>query len=405
MVKMNSIHAFLLASLLMPIIATGQTFKVLHSFADSPTDGRNPKCVLVLDSLGNLYGTTALGGMHAQGSAFMLNRGGKEVAELGFLRNGYYPVAGLLQGSQGDFFGTAEDGGDFEGLCATFGCGSVFKINKIHGETVLHEFTGRPDDGEQPQSLLVEDPAGNIYGTTTNGGLNNAGTIFRVDNSGNYTMTYDFCVDPPACTDGGAPIPGLILDPAGNLYGVGAGGGAFDAGVVFELTQNGEYEVLYNFTGGSDGSFPVSVLTFDDEGNLYGTTEDGGNNPCAVSGNGCGVVFELSPQLNGTWNETTLYTFCSLANCADGALPIAGPLVRDAAGNLYGTTEFGGLNSGGVVFKLDTSGNETVLHSFTGGTDGGVPMAGLAMDSAGNLYGTASGGGANGYGVVFEITP
>jgi len=179
--------------------------------------------------------------------------------------------------------------------------------------------------------------------------------------------------------------------------------------VVFELDSAGNETVLYGFTGGADGGVPDSVLLEDSAGNLYGTTEQGGNSEC-TGGAGCGVVFKLSPQSGGGWSETVLYTFCSLSNCADGAYPGTGPLVMDPAGNLYGTTYFGGTYDDGVVFKLDTAGNETILHTFTGGADGGFPNAGLIRDNAGNLYGTASGGGATCYtsftcGVVFKITP
>jgi len=171
-------------------------------------------------------------------------------------------------------------------------------------------------------------------------------------------------------------------------------GGADGQGTVFELDTTGKETVLYSFTGGADGGRPGSVLIADSEGNLYGTTEGGGKG----CGTGCGVVFELSPQ-GKSWAENVLYTFCSLSNCADGEEPVRGPLVRDAAGNLYGTTYFGGAhhncneNSCGVVFKLDTAGKETVLHSFTGGADGAEPAAGLIMDNAGNLYGTTELGG------------
>jgi uncharacterized repeat protein (TIGR03803 family) len=152
----------------------------------------------------------------------------------------------------------------------------------------------------------------------------------------------------------------------------------------------------------------------DSAGNLYGTTSNGGNSECG--GYGCGVIFKLSPEAGGGWSESVLYTFCSLTNCTDGERPLTGPLVMDSAGNIFGTTYFGGSHPNcngdtcGVVFKLDTTGKETVLHTFTGGADGALPYAGLVMDGHGNLYGTTQGGGASCYtsytcGVVFEITP
>jgi uncharacterized repeat protein (TIGR03803 family) len=182
--------------------------------------------------------------------------------------------------------------------------------------------------------------------------------------------------------------------------------------LVFKVDGTGNETVLHTF-GGSDGAYPDSVLLFDSQGNLYGTTQGGGSSgECA---NGCGVVFELSPR-NGPWEETVLYSFCPASGCTDGATPIAGPLVRDSAGNLYGTTYFGGAYCGsnegcGVVFKLDTAGTETVLHSFSGGADGAAPWGGLTSDSMGNLYGAASQGGdlkcqpgnGQGCGTVFKI--
>ena len=185
-----------------------------------------------------------------------------------------------------------------------------------------------------------------------------------------------------------------------TFYG-GAGFCNSGRGVVFKVDARGRETVVHTF-GGSDGANPDSTLLLDSQGNLYGTTANGGSSGCG--GTGCGAVFELSK--NET--ETVLYAFCSLSNCADGEEPV-GPLVSDSSGNLYGTTYFGGATDNGVVFKLSTNGNETVLHGFTGGADGASPAAGLTMDSSGNLYGTTQGGGATCYtsftcGVVFKIT-
>jgi uncharacterized repeat protein (TIGR03803 family) len=398
--------------------AQAQTFTVLHTFKGAPNDGELPFGVVIRDSAGNLYGTTESGGTGIYdvtgtcGTGFVLNKAGKEVAHLSFqLAGGCQPRAGLLRDAEGNFFGTTFLGGDT--TCYQFGCGTVFKVSKTGKGALLHKFTGTPD-GWFPEALLVEDAAGNLYGTTTNGGnFNNGGTVFKVDSSGNESILYSFCSE-ANCADGGGPDAGVIRDSSGNLYGVAAYGGDYGAGVVYELDTTGKETVLYNFTGGPDGGAPFSVLLLDSQGNLYGTTRGGGNLAC-FGGSGCGVVFELTPQTGGIWKEITLYTFCSLANCADGEDPVAGPLARDAAGNLYGTAYFGGENSFqcngscGLVFKLDTAGKETVLHSFTGGTDGAFPWAGLTIDNANNLYGTAAGGGdtacRGGCGVVFEITP
>ena len=196
--------------------------------------------------------------------------------------------------------------------------------------------------------------------------------------------------------DGAFPGPGIIRDAAGNLYGA-ASGGAYGEGTVYELSSSGEETLLYSFPGGSDGAQPSSTLLLDSQGNLYGTTQNGGNSECGGTGV-LGVVFELSPQSGGGWTEKVLYAFCSLSSCADGDRPLFGPLVMDAAGNLYGTTVFGGNSTKcngtcGVVFKLDTAGKESVLHNFTGGADGAIPAMGVTLDSSNNLYGTTEEGG------------
>jgi uncharacterized repeat protein (TIGR03803 family) len=279
---------------------------------------------------------------------------------------------------------------------------------------MLHKFTGN-SDGILPEALLVADKAGNLYGTAYVGGANGVGIVFKVSLSGKETILYTFT----GGSDGCYPYPGVILDSAGNLYGVTSeGGDGFcnsGDGVVFEVDTAGNETVLHTFNGG-DGAIPASALLFDSQGNLYGTTAYGGGG--SGCGNlGCGTVFELSPGSGGEWSETVLYSFCSLSNCADGQEPDTGPLVRDSAGNLYGTTYFGGAypncNGGdtcGVVFKLDRTGKETVLHSFMGGKDGAFPFTGLAMGGHGSLYGTTQGGGVTCYtsytcGVVFKITP
>jgi len=272
---------------------------------------------------------------------------------------------------------------------------------------------GTPD-GWFPESLLARDSLGNVYGVAGEGGTDSSGTVFKVDKHGEETVLHNFT----GGSDGCLPVAGLIADSAGNLYGVTAQGGSGFCdqgyGVVFKLDTAGNLRVLHTF-GFSDGAYPASVLLLDQAGNLYGTTEGGGNSTCGFDG--CGVFFELSPQQDGTWTETMLYAFCSVSGCADGAGPFSGPVVRDSAGNIYGTTTFGGsaqnCNGGtcGVVFKVDTSGKETGVHNFTGGADGAGPQAGLVTDASGELYGVALQGGDNkcnppsGCGTVFRIIP
>jgi len=403
----------LLASVVVPAQSRAQTFKVVHAFHGAPTDGAIPEAQLLRDAAGNIYGTTGAGGtgggtgcQYGCGTAFMLDKNGRRVWLHSFnSKNGLGPMAGLLRDKAGNLYGTTVLGGDT--TCYSYGCGTVFKLDKTGKETVLHKFGGNPD-GQFPEALLVEDSVGTLYVKTLEGGHYGYGTVFMLDQTGRGTALHSFGEG----ADGKLPYAGVIRDTTGNLYGVTGGGGAFAAGTVFELDNAGKETVLYDFTGGADGGFPVSVLLADRAGNLYGTTQQGGNGECG--GTGCGVVFELSPHSGGNWTERVLYVFCSLSNCADGERPIAGPLVRDAAGNLYGATFFGGASGEGVVFKLDLAGGETVLHSFTGGLDGAGPWAGLARDKSGNLYGATEVGGdakcvveknVPGCGVVFKITP
>ena len=270
---------------------------------------------------------------------------------------------------------------------------------------VLHSFQKRPD-GEYPFGDLIADGAGNLYGTTDEGGSCrrfSCGTVFKLAPDGTETVLRSF----PGGPRGFRPRAGLTADSAGNLYGTTSQGGVVlscsgGCGSVFKVTQSGRERVLYSFKGGAgDGSDPVANLLADSAGNLYGTTYYGGGEGCSF---GCGTVFKLTPG----GSEAVLHSFCSQANCADGSAPVAG-LIADSAGNLYGTTAYGGGSacggSGcGTVFKLEPDGTETVLHSFNGGKDGEDPNAGLIL-SNGSLYGTATGGGVNHFGTVFRLTP
>ena len=272
--------------------------------------------------------------------------------------------------------------------------------------TVLYTFTGT--DGSGPYAGLIQDEKGNLYSTTwvgsdlsgCSGFGYGCGVVFKVDPKGNETVLYTFT----GGVDGATPFSDVVRDEAGNLYGTTTNfwGGSSPFGTVFKLDPAGKETVLYSFTGGADGNEPFSGLVRDTDGNLYGTTAYGGD-LSACFGGGCGVVFKLDP----TDQETVLYTFTA---GADGAYPLSsGDLVRDEAGNLYGTAASGGDLSAcvsgygcGVVFKVDPTGKETVLYSFTGTPDGQAPEAGLLRDEEGNLYGTAEAGGASGHGAVFK---
>jgi uncharacterized repeat protein (TIGR03803 family) len=410
----------LLASTLIPAQTQQATkFEVLHTF--NGKDGAFPITQLTRDATGNIYGTTSEGGTGvctfgnskvSCGTAFKLDKAGKQVWLHSFqYGGGESPMAGLLRDADGNLYGTTVYGGENGSSCGAvkIGCGVVFKLDKNGTETVLHRFKGGTSDGQFPEALLIRDSAGNLYGTTIQGDQYDEGMAFKLDKAGTETILFTFDV-----TDGAEPFPGVVSDVAGNLYGTTSDGGSCDEGTVFELDPAGTETVLHNFCGG-DGAYPLSALIWDDAGNLYGTTQEGGSSD--VCDGGCGTVFELSPGSGGDWTEKVLYSFCSASGCTDGLGPLFGPLARDVAGDLYGTTIFGGSHRNcnddacGVVFKLDPSGNETVLHSFTGGVDGGNPKAGLTIDAAGNLYGTAAYGGdtkcdpPHGCGTAFKITP
>jgi uncharacterized repeat protein (TIGR03803 family) len=360
----------------------------LHSFTTNPPKGANPNGGVIRDSAGNLYGTTSAGGT-GYGVVFKVNTAGKETVLYSFTggADGGQPHAGLILDSAGNLYGTTYAGG--EG-----GAGVVFKVNMAGQETVLYSFTGGAD-GRWPNAGVIRDSGGNLYGTTQSGGTANSGVVYDLNTSGQERVLYSFT----GGADGGAPFAGVIRDSAGNLYGTTSSGGTvsavhfFGAGVVYRVDPSGEETVLYSFTGGADGDEPVAGVIRDSAGTLYGTTYYGG-------ASGWGVVYELTPA----GQETALYSF---AGGADGASPSAG-VIRDSAGNVYGTTDYGGsaeaFSGWGVVYKVDTAGQETVLHTFTGGADGGLPYAGVIRDSAGNLYGTTiSGGGAGSLGLVFRL--
>jgi uncharacterized repeat protein (TIGR03803 family) len=415
-VVFSILATLLLASIATPSHAQAPRFKVLHTF--DGTNGGSPVGVLVIDASGNIYGTTVGGGTgtcngFGCGTVFKLNKAGEQVWLYSFQgANGNNPEAGLLRDTIGNLFGTTLYGGDTN-CNPPYGCGTVFRLSPTgNKEAVRHKFTGTPD-GWFPEAPLVEDPAGNMYGTSYLGGTSSVGAVFKIDATGKETILHSFAGPPDGGGDGAYSYDGVIRDAAGNLYGVTFEGGLYGAGVVYMVDPSGNETLLYSFAGGSGGANPDSVLLLDSQGNLYGTAENGGNSECG--GTGCGVIFELSPQSGGGWSETVLYAFCSLLGCADGEGPV-GPLTQDSSGNLYGVTAFGGKSSAqcngtcGVVFKLDPTGKETVLHNFIGGPGGSFPSGGLTIDTAGSLYGVAEYGGGTCYtsytcGVVFKIAP
>ena len=323
--------------------------------------------------------------------------------------DGMGPIGGLLMDAAGNLYGVTYGGGIYQ--CYGGGCGTVFELSRVPGgrwtETVLYNFANT-NDGGGPDAGLIMDAAGNLYGVTAYGGLNgDLGTVFELSPGAGGTWTetvlYSF-----SGNDGRDPAGSLIMDAAGNLYGLTDDGGAYGEGIAFELSPSGgggwTETVLHSFGNGSDAAYPAGSLIMDAAGNLYGATMQGGS---YCPGYGCGTVFELSPAQGGGWTETVLYSF----NGSDGFQPRAG-LVMDATGNLYGTTVQGGpycFFGCGTVFELSPSvgggWTEMTLYNFQNPPDAEGPDTVLILDSAGNLYGTASLAGNYGYGAVFEVSP
>ena len=395
--------------------AQERTFTVIHTFTGS--DGANPYAGLTIDQAGRLYGTTWRGGagpctisfLNGCGTVFRFTAHGQ-----GWLFDPLYsfqgvdgeaPYATVIFGPDGTLYGTTSEGG-------ALGQGTVFNLKPPvtvcktslcpWDETVLYSFTGT-DDGGTPYSEVLFDQAGNLYGTTYKGGGHTWGTAFeltRSNGSWEETVISDM-------TNGQGPYGGLVFDSSGNLYGTTSAGGYGGCdygsyggcGTVFQLAPSGSgwtTNALYEFQPTGSGNTPLAGLITDSAGNLYGTTLDGGQY-------GGGTAFKLTNS-NGNWSFDAFYAFYPYEQ--DGGS--WGPLLMDSAGNLYATVLTSGYGGYGQVIKLipsDGGWTEYTLHTFTNGDDGRYPSGNLVMDGQGNLYGTASTGGAQGYGLVWEITP
>ena len=318
--------------------------------------------------------------------------------------DGLSPSSGVIFDGQGNLYGTTWGGGGL--ACGGAGCGTIYKVTPYGAETLLYSFQGGAGDGMYPTNL-IRDSHGNFYGTTFNGGTANfpggsCGTVFKLARDGSETILHFFA----GGSDGGNPAAGLLLDKAGNLYGTTEfGGDALDNGTLFRVAPDGKETVLYTFCSMpkcADGGGPQSTLIADQAGNLYGTTEYDG------SGGG-GTVFKFTR--NGKLK--TLYAFCSWT-CQNGWFPQAG-VTMDPAGNLYGTTNLGGVggcglgDTCGTVFEVNSGGKEHVLHAFDPANDGGNPASSVILDSAGNLYGTVGQSRAPAChgesGVVYRLAP
>jgi uncharacterized repeat protein (TIGR03803 family) len=382
---------------------------VLYNFTGGQ-DGAHPRAGVTMDAAGNLYGTAYAGGdltcypPHGCGTAYELKHKGsgfvfKPLYIFGVGAPGGMPAAPVVFGPGGALYSTTSYGG-------INGKGVVFKLRrrvrfpKLWVENVLYAFKGGADgDGSNPIGLVF-DQAGNLYGTTSGGGTYGHGTVYELSSSGG-TWTDNVLHVFGSGSDGSTPYRSvLVFDNVGNLYGTTSLGGANGYGTVFQLTPSGSgwtENVIYNFQGENDGGYPYSGLIFDQSVNIYGTATDFGTG-------GGGTIFELSPS-GGGWTYSVLYSIPGPTGYSCGP---AWALVMDAAGNLYDTTQCDGANTLGNVFKLTNTGGiwtYASLHDFTGGDDGGFPASSVILDTSGNLYGTAGYGGTNGQGVVWEITP
>jgi uncharacterized repeat protein (TIGR03803 family) len=386
---------------------SAQTFTTLHSF-DS-TDGAFILAGLIQATDGNLYGTAYEGGANCApygcGTVFKITPSGTLTTLHSFCSqsnctDGEYPEAGLIQAINGNFYGTTYQGG---ANCAPYGCGTIFKITPGGTLTTVYSFCAQSgcSDGYYPEAGLIQASNGDFYGTTTFGGAGNVGTAFKITPSGTLMTLHGFCSQ-SNCTDGEYPEAGLIQASNGNFYGTTYAGGANGRGTVFKITPSGILTTLYSFcpqTGCPDGNSPQAGLIQATNGNLYGTTFAGGAHDL-------GTVFKITLSEN----LTTLHSFCSVGypDCADGDLPRFGALVQATNGALYGTTPEGGTNvSYGTIFKITPGGTLTTLYSFcpqSGCPDGDDPRGTLVQDTNGNLYGTTFAGGANGVGTVFSLS-
>ena len=360
------------------VTCTAGATTVLHSFAGPPSDGDNPWWgSLVLAKDGNFYGMTFQGGSNNLGAVFKVTPAGVETLlwSFGNGNDGNSPYGSLIQGSDGNFYGMTQLGG-------LYARGTVFKITPAGVETVLWSF-GNTNDGAYPYGSLIEGSDGNFYGTAYVTVANvSFGTVFRITPAGVETVLWSFC---NGCV-GQYPYVSLILGSDGNFYGLTNGGGVNGKGTIFRITPAGAETVLWSFGGSGDGSAPFSKLTLGTDGNFYGLTLAGGTD-------NWGTIFKFTP--GGT--ETVLHSF---TGGPDGGQP-EGSLLEGSDGNFYATAEFGGLTGNGNIFQVTPGGAVTLLWSFgSSATDGAVPRGDLIFGPTGGLYGMTEGGGVNNLGAV-----
>jgi uncharacterized repeat protein (TIGR03803 family) len=370
--------AFLLLATAVTLPA--QTYTTLHSF--DGTDGSNSMAPLVQATNGNLYGTTSVGGANSDGTVFQITTSGTLTTLHNFNRfnptDGSEPYGGLIQARDGNLYGTTYGGG-------AHNSGTIFRIT-TSGTLRLLGSLNYAVDGANPYAGVVQATNGGFYGTADEGG-GGEGSVYEVTPFGQVVGLYGFG------PNGVLPIAGLVQASNGNFYGTAYEGGAYSCGTLFEITPNGTFTLLHNFTGG-DGCFPYATLIEGNDGNLYGTASAGG----AHNGFNAGTAFNITPS--GTF--TLLHVF----DRTDGAGP-DGALVQASDGNYYGTTYGGGAYSKGTIFEMTPSGTVTTLYSFcpqSGCYDGSNPIAGLIQASNGEFYGTTFSGGPGNDGTVFSLS-
>ena len=387
------------------IVAPAQTLTTLASF--NGANGNEPMGALVQGNDGNFYGTTIYGGPNNRGNIFKVTPSGTLTNLYTFCpqqpcSDGFQPYTGLVKGTDGNFYGVTARGGPTDH-------GTIFRITPGGTLTTLYGFCASSSctDGSYPHGTLVQSTDGNFYGTTLQGGNlscnpnNGCGTVFKVTPSGTLTTLYMFCSQ-SNCADGQYPYDGVIRATDGSFYGTVAFGGNTNCltgcGTVFKITSSGTYTLLHTFTF-ADGSRPWGALVQVSDGNFYGTTAGGGSSNCST---GCGTVFKMT----AAGSLTSLYSFCEQTNCPDGYQPLAG-LVQTTNGNLYGTTQVGGISNGGVIFQVTPSGAVTTAYKFcslSNCSDGATPYGPMIQATDGNLYGTTAEGGANQKGTVFRFS-
>ena len=394
------------AGLIIPSVhgVRAATTTIIYSFAGGG-DGEYADTDLIRDSAGNLYGTTVQGGTSASGTVWELSPSGGNwthsvLYSFAGGTDGGEPYKGVTLDAQGNLFGTAVTGGS--GGCEG-GCGVAYEVANSGGtwtQTVIHAFTGG-DDGAGPGAGLTIDANGDIYGTTPTGGAYGQGTIFRLHRGSGgiwkLKVLHAFTGGP----DGIGGSAGRLVLAGNHLYGTATAGGDNGEGTAFELTQNQrghwKFEPTFEFVGQPDAGFPYSGLALDNSGNLYGTTYYGG-------ADGMGSVYRLKRK-SGVWSEKLLYSF---TGGTDGGAPL-GNVVIDSGGDLFGTTSGGGNAGDGVIFELTHpprgKWRETVAHSFAGPPDGAFAYNGMVGDDAGNYFGATTQGGESGEGAIYEFTP